>query len=828
MRLDPRAPWQRFVAFGLVAAAFYMFGPGEAKAVALVTVNLAAGLMILRGVSLNRPSRALPWQLIGVGVVLFGIGNVIWTVVNELWRQPAEVVPFAHVFYFSSYVAVGAGLLGMLRARLTRNFGPVLVDGLIMFSGLAVVCWILLIQPLSVLEGATLTEQLLGAAYPTGDLFMVAAVGALLLARGGGSLTGRLLIAAVVTTFIADIGYLWVTLRGEYTLGVPTDLGYFAAYTMLAVAALHPTMRTMTDPVDPPAHLGMRRLVAFVAAAAVLPVGVVAEGITGLHVDLATALVGSSIIMGLVIARMAILVRQGDRNVAKLKAAETRFRNLVEQIPAVAYIDSGDLSSTNVYMSPRIEELTGYPAEEWMGRALWYDLMHPDDVAIAEAEHLRSEDTGIFGCEYRLFARDGRTVWIRDEARRVALEDGTIIWQGILKDLTTEKHAELARLDLEERLRQVQKMEAVGELAGGVAHDFNNLLAVIQNYTRFVKDELADERLRNDLDEVITAGERGAALVKQLLAFARKEVVAPEVLDLNQMAVALLPLLDGTAPENVEFELDLPAEPMLVEMDRGQLDQILMNLVMNAVEAIGRSEGRVIVETYARTVGTSEDLDLVNGNYVCLRVSDTGRGMSPEVLERIFEPFFTTKERASGTGLGLATVYGIAKRLGGAVEVESVERAGSSFTIYLPAVTASTPSAESEPASDEGHRGARIIVAEDEAPLARLLERILGKAGHEAEVFVDPHAALERARAVKPDLLLADVLMPSMSGRELADRVRKTHPLVPVIYMSGYTGDLVAEDGIVSDGERYLQKPFATEKLLEEIARALGASEVRA
>ena len=175
MRFDPRAPWQRFVAFGLVAAAFYMFGPGEAKAVALVTVNLAAGLMILRGVSLNRPSHALPWLLIGIGVVLFGVGNVIWTVVNELWHQPAEVVPFAHVFFFSSYLLVGAGLLVMLRDRLIRGFGSVLLDGLIVFSGLAVFCWVLLIQPLSVLEGSSLTEQLLGAAYPTGDLFMLGA-----------------------------------------------------------------------------------------------------------------------------------------------------------------------------------------------------------------------------------------------------------------------------------------------------------------------------------------------------------------------------------------------------------------------------------------------------------------------------------------------------------------------------------------------------------------------------------------------------------------------------------------------------------------------------
>ena len=833
-RLDLRVAWQRFALLGAVAACVYMLGPGTAKAVALVTMNIGAGLMILLGIRLNRPSDALPWKLAGSGLVVFGLGNVIWTIVNELWNHPSEVVPIAHVFFFGGYVLVGAGMLVMLRDRVPGGFGSVLLDGLIMFSGFSVLCWVLLVQPLAAVEGASLTEQLLGAAYPMGDLFMLGALSALLLARGGGSPTGRLFVAAIAMNFVADIGYLWVTLRGEYALGVVTDLGWFAAYTMLAIAALHPSMRTMTDPVEAPSQLSLRRLLAFVAAAAVLPLGVVTEGITNLHVDLGAALVGSSIIMALVIARMVVLVRQGDRNIAKLQAAETRFRNLVEQIPAVAYIDAGDETSTNVYMSPRVEELTGYSAEEWMGRAMWFDIMHPDDVERAEAEHLRSNRTGKFTCEYRLFGKDGRTIWIRDEARRVSLEDGTVIWQGILQDLTTEKNAEVARLDLEERLRQVRKMEAVGELAGGVAHDFNNLLAVIQNYTRFVQDDLADERLKRDLDEVINASERGAALVKQLLAFARKEVVAPEVLDLNELAVELLPLLEGTAPEDVEFKLDLASEPMLVEMGRGQIDQILMNLVTNGVEAIGKSEGQVIVETYSRRVDGTEDLDLTPGNYSCLRVSDSGRGMTPEVLERIFEPFFTTKERASGTGLGLATVYGIAKRVRGAVEVESIERAGSSFTVYIPAVESESSLAapRSEPVEDAVPRaaGARIVVAEDESPIARLLHRVLSDAGHDVEVFVDPRAALEHLTVgrAKPDVLLADVLMPNMSGRELAEAVRRMHPTIQVIYMSGYTADIVAEHGIVGDGERYLQKPFKAEQLLEEIESALKAAEVRA
>ena len=832
-KLDLRVAWQRVALLGAIAACVYMLAPGGIKAVTLVVVNLGAGIMVLRGVRLNRPSDPLPWKLIGAGIIVFGIGNAIWTAVNELWHVPAEVVPLAHVFYFTSYVLVASGMLAMLRDRVPDGMGPVLLDGLIVFSGLSVFCWVLLIQPLAVLEGASLSEQLLGAAYPTGDLFMLGAVGALVLTRTSGSVTGRLLVAAMTLNFVADLGYLWITLKGQYSLGAVTDLGWFGAYTLLAVAALHPSMTSMTERIDTVSRLSMKRLVAFIGASAVLPAGVLAESVTGLHVDLRTALVGSSLIMSLVMTRMVLLVRQGDENIAKLQAAETRFRNLVEQIPAVAYIDSGDESSTNVYMSPRVEELTGYPAEEWMGRAMWFDIMHPDDVANAEAEHLRSNETGVFECEYRLFAKDGHTVWIRDEARRVSLEDGTIIWQGILKDLTAEKYAEIARLDLEERLRQVRKMEAVGELAGGVAHDFNNLLAVIQNYTRFVQDDLEDEHLKQDLEEVITASERGAALVKQLLAFARKEVVAPEVLDLNKMAVTLLPLLDGTAPDNVEFRLGLASDPMLVEMDRGHVDQILMNLVTNAVEAIGRSDGRVIVETYMRPVEGTGELDLAPGNYVCLRVSDSGKGMTPEVLERIFEPFFTTKERASGTGLGLATVYGIVKRLRGAVEVESVERAGSSFTVYLPAADApaggsSTPETATE--IEQPLRGAHIVVAEDEAPIARLLERVLTKAGHSVHVFVDPREALDHVRSApaKPDVLVADVLMPSMSGRELAEKARRAHPGIEVIYMSGYTADIVAEHGIVGEDERYLQKPFEADQLLDEIERALKAAEVRA
>ena len=823
--------WQRVALLGVIAASVYLLAPGGVKAATLVGVNLGAGIMVLRGVRINRPSDPLPWRLIGSGIIVFGVGNAIWSVVNELWHVPSEIVPLAHVFFFTSYVLVASGMLAMLRDRVPDGIGPVLLDGLIVFSGLAVFCWVLLIQPLAVLEGASLSEQLLGAAYPTGDLFMLGAVGALMLTRTSGSVTGRLLIAAMTMNFVADLGYLWITLEGQYSLGAVTDLGWFGAYTLLAVAALHPSMTSMTERIETVSRLGMKRLVAFIAASAVLPLGVLAEGATGLHVDLQTAFVGSSLIMSLVITRMVLLVSQGDENIAKLQAAETRFRNLVEQIPAVAYIDAGDESSTNVYMSPRVEDLTGYPAEEWMGRAMWFDIMHPDDVELAEAEHLRSHETGMFACEYRLFAKDGHTVWIRDEARRVSLEDGTTIWQGILKDLTAEKYAEIARRDLEERLRQVRKMEAVGELAGGVAHDFNNLLAVIQNYTRFVQDDLEDQRLKQDLQEVITASERGAALVKQLLAFARKEVMAPEILDLNQMAVALLPLLDGTAPDDVDLRLDLAPDPMLVEMDRGHVDQILMNLVTNAVEAIGRSDGRVIVETYARSVEGREEIDLVPGSYVCLRVSDSGKGMTPAVLERVFEPFFTTKERASGTGLGLATVYGIVQRLGGVVEVESVERGGSSFTVYLPAADGPAGSSARETASPPaGRRAARVVVAEDEAPIASLLKRVLTKAGHSVDVFVDPREALDHlsSATAEPDVLLADVLMPSMSGRELAEKAQREHPGLQVIYMSGYTADIVAEHGIVGEGERYLQKPFETDQLLDEIERALRAPEVRA
>ena len=831
-RLDLKAPWQLFALLGLIASVVYMFSPVEGKAVALISINLGAGLAVLLGVRLNRPSYALPWQLIGVGIVVFGVGNAIWALVNVTWGERAEVVPLAHLLFFTSYVLIGSGMLAMLRSRVRHSLGPVLLDGLIIFSGLAIFGWILLIQPLAVLEGATASEQILGAAYPTGDLFMLGAVGALLLTRSGGSFTGRLLTAAMAMNFVADLGYLWITLEGNYELGMATDLGWFGAYTLLAVAALHPAMTSMTEPVEDLAPMGMRRLLAFVAASAILPIGVLTEHVTGLHVDPATALFGSSIIMLLVITRMVLLIRQGHLNMAKLQAAETRFRNLVEQIPAVAYVDAGDATSTNLYMSPRIEELTGYPAEEWMGRVLWFEIMHPDDVAAVKAAHLLSKESGVFECDYRLIAKDGRTIWIRDEARRVSLEDGDVIWQGILKDLTGEKATEVARVDLEERLRQVHKMEAVGELAGGIAHDFNNLLAVIQSYTRFVQDEVTDERLRHDLDEVITASERGAALVKQLLAFARKEIIEPEVLDLNQITIDLMPLLERTAPDNVEFKLNLAPEPMSVVMGRGQFDQILMNLVMNAVEAIPNVEGQVVVETYPRAVDGTEGLELAPGPYVCLKVTDSGRGMTPEVMDRIFEPFFTTKERASGTGLGLASVYGIASRLGGAVQVDSAERTGSSFTVYLPAIGATGAEAEADPkaGTDRDERPGRLLVVEDEGAIARLLHRVLTQAGHAVDVFTDPLEALEHVRTsgAKPDVLLADVLMPNISGRDLAERVSEIHPSVRVIYMSGYTADVVAQQGVVGRDERFLQKPFSTDALLDEIARALGATEVRA
>ena len=359
-------------------------------------------------------------------------------------------------------------------------------------------------------------------------------------------------------------------------------------------------------------------------------------------------------------------------------AAETRYRGLVEQLPMMTYVTSCENPPATLYVSPQAEQLIGYSVEEWLegGGAFIDALVHPDDLEAFLEERVRSRTTGAaFSLSYRLLARDRRVVWVLDESHEVVDPDGKPLFcQGFLVDITERKQ-------LEEQLRQSQKMEAIGQLAGGIAHDFNNMLTAISGYAELLgySFDAGDPRLE-DIAELKRAAAHAASLTRQLLAFSRKELLLAKRLDPNAIVHELETMLRRTIGEQIELMIELEPELAAVEADPDQLAQVILNMALNARDAMPTG-GRLTISTANVDVGP----DLPDGaQRVVIRVADTGTGMDEETCGRIFEPFFTTKEPGKGTGLGLATAYGVVSQSGGTIEVESVPGQGSTFCVLLP------------------------------------------------------------------------------------------------------------------------------------------------
>jgi signal transduction histidine kinase len=377
--------------------------------------------------------------------------------------------------------------------------------------------------------------------------------------------------------------------------------------------------------------------------------------------------------------------------------------------------------------------------------------------------------------------------------------------------------------DLEARYLQAQKMEAVGRLAGGIAHDFNNVLAIIENYARFIADGMpeGDPNLQ-DLHEITGATERAKQLVRQLLAFSRKEVTHPQIVDLNEQISALQSMLEPVIGEDVRLQTVLADDLWSIEIDPGQLDQILMNLVVNARDAMPEG-GDVWLTTANVSVGVEEaaaEPDLSPGEYVCLTILDDGLGMPPDVAAHIFEPFFTTKPKEWGTGLGLSTVFGIVKQAHGCITVDSTQGEGTRFRILLPRTLDEAKAVVAPPPSDfdfDLSPGVALVVEDDE-PVCRLVERILSRNGYTVLSAHDGEEALDflGRHPLEIDLLITDVVMPGMSGMDLAQRVANVHPQVDVVYMSGHTDRVIEQHGL--DQEACLAKPFGEQDLLRKIA----------
>src|SRR5256714_3324279 len=511
------------------------------------------------------------------------------------------------------------------------------------------------------------------------------------------------------------------------------------------------------------------------------------------------------------------------RDAEKARAeAEAKYRMLVEQVAAISYIAELGIDGQWLYVSPQIEGMFGFSAEEWLENSrAWIQHIHPEDHKAVQAAEEASRRGDRFQAEYRIIRKDGRTIWVSDTAVVVAGTNSQPLMEGIIVDITERKN-------LETQLQQARRMEAIGRLAGGIAHDFNNLLTIIKGYTELaLKRPKVPPEVHADIERIEDASERASSLVRQLLAFSRRQVMQPKVIDLNSIVVGLDKLLRRLMDEGIEMHT-LPGKDLgAIKADPGQVEQVIMNLVVNARDAMPKG-GRLTVETANVELDeayASGHVTVRPGRYVRLVVSDTGLGMSADTVAHIFEPFYTMKEGGRGTGLGLSTVYGIVKQSGGYIWVYSELGKGSCFKVYLPRVDqpVEIPRDGARATSTSGKGSEVILLVEDEPDIRELTRMALAQKGYSVIVAsnpVDAEQACEKS-ASEIHLLLTDVTLPGMSGRELAKQLTSRHPKMRVLFMSGYTFNVIAQGGMLEDGVVFLQKPFTPSVLAEKVREVL-------
>ena len=458
------------------------------------------------------------------------------------------------------------------------------------------------------------------------------------------------------------------------------------------------------------------------------------------------------------------------------------------------------------------------------------DLVHPDDVAASDEMFARlvSRQVDRFSIEERCLRGDGGIVWGRVTASLITGADGTPRFVLCMKeDITARKEAEAALTQRESELRQAQKMEAVGRLAGGVAHDFNNLLTVITAYGGMALSELDPaSEVHADVQEIVKAGERATSLTRQLLALSRRQVIEPQLLDTSAVVADAEGMIRRLIGADIEVRTELEPAPWPILADRGQLEQVVLNLVVNARDAMPEG-GRLSIVTKNVEIGeayASRHEGLAPGPHLMLAVSDTGHGMDRETQARVFEPFFTTKPEGKGTGLGLSTVYGIVKQCGGYIWLYSEPTQGTSFKIYFP--RAREGGGAPAPAAPEGgalHGTETILLAEDEEPVRTLAARILRRYGYTVLQVASAVEAFNTAVAHQGriDLVLTDVVMPGMNGRQVVERLVGMRPGIRVLYMSGHTAGEISERGLAPEGVSFLQKPFTPEALARKVRAIL-------
>jgi PAS domain S-box-containing protein len=526
------------------------------------------------------------------------------------------------------------------------------------------------------------------------------------------------------------------------------------------------------------------------------------------------------------------------RDITPIKNVEEALRQanlVVENSPVVLFRWMASDGWPVAYVSQNVVQFGYTPQELLSGATRYTDLVHPQDLPrfIEEVRQYAASGTTRFQREYRIVGKDGQTRWVDERTAVERDAQGQIAqYQGIVIDITDRKNAELQTKALQDQLQHAMKMEALGRLAGGVAHDFNNLLTAISGNLECVDMDLPlDSSVRACVREASRASQSAASLVRQLLSFSRRQLVEPRVIDLRETLESSRTMLARVIGEHIVMDCVSPSDLGLVKLDPGQLEQIVMNLAVNARDAMPGG-GKLTLETANVQAGRhscSKHADQHDQSFVLLRVSDTGCGMTEEVKEHLFEPFFTTKPLGRGTGLGLATTFGIVEQAGGCIGVQSEPGRGTTLEVHLPRVSDSeskTKPAAVSPREPIPVGGETILLVEDDANVRNLATLFLKRLGYQVLVAPNGRDALaivndHGSPNVAVDLLLTDVVMPGMNGRELADRLRGLRPAIQVLYSSGYTDDVIVQHGNVQEQLNFISKPYSFAALGRKIREVL-------
>jgi len=584
----------------------------------------------------------------------------------------------------------------------------------------------------------------------------------------------------------------------------------------------------------PPIRLGMRRIErrewwlwsSAVLVTLVLTVGLVSFVIPGMHqarqpdgiemTPILRGLVGLVLLFDIYIVFQQLQIYRMRR---RLVEREEVFRLITENAADMIAVVDGE--GRRVYNSPAYQKILGYTLQELQSTSTLAQI-HPDDRQLVQEAAAQAGAEGIGRqIEYRMRHKNGTWRILESTASAIRSDSGRVEHLVIVnRDITDRRR-------LEDQFRQAQKMDAIGRLSGGIAHDFNNILGVIIGYAEILQENMDSTHPdRSCVDEIQRAGQRAASLTRQLLAFSRQQVLEPKVLDLNAVISDMEKMLRRLIGEDIELSTDLNQELGHVRADQGQLEQVILNVAVNARDAMPDG-GKFSITTQDLVMAEAEtkrySYPFRPGRYVLLTVSDNGMGMDLGTQARIFEPFFTTKEKGKGTGLGLATVYGIVKQSEGYIEVHSEVGVGTTFKIYLPIVEALIEPDSTQPALISSLQGNEtILLAEDDDILRILARNMLVRFGYTVLEASNGAEACElaRKRTGRIDLLLTDVVMPGMNGRELGERLAQERPDLTIVYMSGYTGQGVGQ-GVLPSGCHFLAKPFHRESLARKLREAL-------